>query len=107
MPTLSKLHLLIPILLASTSVAAVAANAITFEDAAAKAVNVKGCDKKMIDRIATAKISVDPHLGKKGAFLEVCDEACASARLIGPLSSKPSADQPARLIGKPMCLSAD
>jgi hypothetical protein len=85
--------------------AAAGAAPLTFEQAAAKATSTKGCPKKMVDVIETVEVLKDP--GAKGLYLSVCDAACPSSKLTGPLAAAPSAAQLESLKGRPLCLAAD
>jgi hypothetical protein len=72
-----------------------------------QATSTKGCPKEKVDAIETVDVVKDPLPAAKGVYLSVCDAACASSELTGPLASTPSATQLENLKGKPLCLSTN
>ena len=102
---ISQLALLTTSIASLALPAAAGAAPLTFEQAAAKATSTKGCPKNMVDVIETVDVLKDP--GAKGLFLSVCDAACPSSKLTGPLAAAPTAAQLASLKGKPLCVAAD
>lgn len=95
------------LVICSSLTPAFAAKKLSFDEAAVSATTLKGCQKKMIDKVTSAAVMLDPSPGTKGYFLSVCDEVCTSSKLIGPLAAKPTEQQLASLKGQRMCVSAD
>ena len=102
---ISQLAILATSIAALALPAAAGAAPLTFEQATAKATSTKGCPKNMVDVIETVDVLKDP--AAKGLFLSVCDAACPSSKLTGPLTAAPTAAQLESLKGKPLCVAAD